>query len=108
MKPAAGILRPTPGTIDIRGRLAALIEVGAGMHGDLTGGEHLSFRRGRGHDPPEIRRKLDDYRRVQRAREVSGHPGEALARACRRLGFSTAAFANPDVLVDEVSAWATP
>ena len=41
LKLLAGILRPTKGTIFVRGRVSALIELGAGFHGDLTGREHV-------------------------------------------------------------------
>ena len=45
LKLLSHVLRPDRGRILVRGRLAALIEVGAGFHGDLTGpGEHLSQR----------------------------------------------------------------
>ena len=41
LKCIAGILRPTTGTIRYQGRLAALLEFGAGFHPDLTGRENV-------------------------------------------------------------------
>ncbi|MEO1369168.1 MAG: ATP-binding cassette domain-containing protein, partial [Acidobacteriota bacterium] len=41
LKVAAGILRPTRGTIDISGRVAALIELGAGFHPEISGRENI-------------------------------------------------------------------
>ncbi len=41
LKLIGGIMRPTTGTIERRGRLAALIELGAGFHPDLTGRENV-------------------------------------------------------------------
>ncbi|MBK5289942.1 MAG: ATP-binding cassette domain-containing protein, partial [Acidimicrobiia bacterium] len=41
LKCVAGIMRPTSGTIRKRGRTAALLELGAGFHGDLTGRENI-------------------------------------------------------------------
>jgi ABC-2 type transport system ATP-binding protein len=41
LKLIGGILAPTEGTIERRGRLAALLELGAGFHPDLTGRENV-------------------------------------------------------------------
>ncbi|HEY3717559.1 MAG TPA: ABC transporter ATP-binding protein [Jatrophihabitantaceae bacterium] len=41
LKAIGGILTPTTGYVERRGRLAALLELGAGFHGDLTGRENV-------------------------------------------------------------------
>jgi len=41
LKTIGGILRPTSGQIMLRGRLSALLELGAGFHPDLTGRENI-------------------------------------------------------------------
>jgi ABC-2 type transport system ATP-binding protein len=41
LKLIGGIIRPTSGSVQHRGRLAALIELGAGFHPDLTGRENV-------------------------------------------------------------------
>ena len=41
LKLLANITRPTSGIITINGRLSALIELGSGFHGDLTGRENI-------------------------------------------------------------------
>ena len=41
LKIIGGIIRPTEGYVERRGRLAALLELGAGFHGDLTGRENV-------------------------------------------------------------------
>lgn len=41
LKTIGGILQPTSGSVHLRGRLAALLELGAGFHPDLTGRENV-------------------------------------------------------------------
>lgn len=41
LKTIGGILQPTSGSVSLRGRLAALLELGAGFHPDLTGRENV-------------------------------------------------------------------
>src|SRR5271154_458680 len=60
LKLITGIMKPTRGTIDVHGRLSALIEVGAGFHPDLTGRENI-YLNGTilGMNRQEIDRKFD-------------------------------------------------
>jgi len=105
LKLLAGILRPDAGQIEIRGRLAALIEVGAGMHGDLTGRENIYLSGAVvGMSRAEIRRKLDDIVAFSGLEKFLDTPVKRYSTGMQaRLGFSTAAFVNPDILlVDEV------
>src|SRR4051794_37955957 len=44
LKLLSGILRPEQGTYNVKGRLSALIEVGAGFHPDLTGREKVFLK----------------------------------------------------------------
>ena len=101
----AGILRSDGGQIEVHGRLAALIEVGAGMHGDLTGRENIYLNGAIiGMTRAEIDRKLDDIIAFSGLEKFINTPVKRYSTGMQaRLGFSTAAHVSPDVLlVDEV------
>lgn len=101
----AGILRPSSGEVHVDGRLAALIEVGAGFHGDLTGRENI-FLNGAilGMTREEIRRNLDAIVEFAGIARFIDMPVKRYSSGMyARLGFSIAAHVDPDVLlVDEV------
>ncbi len=101
----AGILRPDSGEVRVDGRLAALIEVGAGFHGDLTGRENI-FLNGAilGMTRGEIRRNLDAIVAFAGIDRFLDMPVKRYSSGMyARLGFSIAAHVDPDVLlVDEV------
>lgn len=105
LKLLAGILRPNGGGVSIHGRLAALIEVGAGFHGDLTGRENV-FLNGTilGMSRAEVRAKLDDIVAFAGLERFMDMPVKRYSSGMyARLGFSIAAHVDPDVLlVDEV------
>jgi len=105
LKLLSGILRPDGGEIAVRGRLAALIEVGAGFHGDLTGRENI-FLNGAilGMSRREIRAKLDDIVAFAGLARFIDTPVKRYSSGMyARLGFSIASHVEPEVLlVDEV------
>ncbi len=105
LKLLARILRPDAGCVYVRGRLAALIEVGAGFHGDLSGRENI-FLNGAilGMSRAEIRRKLDAIVAFAGLERFLDTPVKRYSSGMyARLGFSIAAHVEPDVLlVDEV------
>ncbi|HEY9229824.1 MAG TPA: ABC transporter ATP-binding protein, partial [Gemmatimonadaceae bacterium] len=105
LKLLSGIMKPTRGTITVRGRLSALIEVGAGFHQDLTGRENI-FLNGSilGMTKEEIRRKFDDIVEFAGLRDFIDTPVKRYSSGMyARLGFSVAAHVEPDLLiVDEV------
>ncbi len=101
----ARILRPERGEVRVNGRLAALIEIGAGFHGDLTGRENV-FLNGAimGMTRAEIRQKLDTIVSFAGIERFLDMPVKRYSSGMyARLGFSIAAHVDPDVLlVDEV------
>ena len=98
---------PTRGQIDVRGRVAALIELGAGFHPELTGRENVFLNAAiMGMSQAEIRREYD---RIVAFAELDRFMDTPVKRYSSgmfaRLGFAVAAHVAPDILiVDEVLA----
>ena len=107
LKVMAGITRPSEGSVRVDGRLAALIELGAGFHPDLTGRDNIRLNGSiLGLSRREIEEAADDII------EFSGL-GDFIDEAVKnyssgmyvRLGFAIAVHMRPDVLlIDEVIA----
>jgi lipopolysaccharide transport system ATP-binding protein len=105
LKLLTGIMRPTHGTIQVRGRVSALIEVSAGFHPDLTGRENIYLNGAiLGMTREEIRRRFDAIVAFSGLEEFMDTPVKRYSSGMyARLGFSVAAHVDPDVLlVDEV------
>jgi ABC-type polysaccharide/polyol phosphate transport system ATPase subunit len=103
----AGITAPTTGEIQVRGRLAAMIEVGSGFHPELTGRENvylsgaiLGMRRA------EIAAKLPQIVEFAGIGDFIETPTKWYSSGMYvRLGFAVSAHVDPDILlVDEVLA----
>lgn len=107
LKLLAGIVRPTRGEVEVRGRLAALLELGAGFHPELSGRENVEIAGLLlGLSKAEIARRFDDIVRFAELEEFLDAPLRTYSSGMAvRLGFSIAAHSDPDVLlVDEVLA----
>lgn len=107
LKLLSRITAPTAGTIKAKGRIASLLEVGTGFHGELTGRENI-YMNGTimGMKRHEIDAKLDeivDFAGVERYIDT---PVKRYSSGMTvRLGFAVAAFLEPEILVvDEVLA----
>lgn len=105
LKTLSGILRLTKGVMKVKGRLSALIEVGAGFHPDLTGRENI-YLNGTilGMKKAEIAGKLDEIVEFSGISQFIDTPVKRYSSGMyARLGFSIAAHVDPEVLlVDEV------
>lgn len=105
LKLIAGITLPTRGRIEVRGRVASLIEVGAGVHPELTGRENIYLLGALlGMSRKEIAAKFD---RIVEFAELAPFIDMPVKRYSSgmyvRLGFAVAAHLEPDILlVDEV------
>src|SRR5579864_7438644 len=101
------ITAPTRGQITIRGRLAALIEVGSGFHPELTGRENVYLHGAMlGMRRSEIARKMESIIDFSGVAKYIDQPVKRYSSGMYvRLGFSVAAHLEPDiVLLDEVLA----
>lgn len=107
LKLIAGMLKPTSGRITVRGRVAALIELGAGFHPEITGRENV-FINGAvlGLSRREIERRYDEIVEFSGLGDFMEEPVKNYSSGMYvRLGFAVAIHTNPDVLlVDEVLA----
>jgi lipopolysaccharide transport system ATP-binding protein len=107
LKLLSRISRPTAGTIRLRGRLAALIEVSSGLHPELTGRENIwLYGRILGMSRAEIRARFDAIVEFSELGAVLDRPVKMYSSGMElRLGFSIAAHLDPDVfVVDEALA----
>ena len=107
LKLLANVTRPTYGQIEINGRLSALIELGTGFHPELTGRENI-YLNGTilGLSRHELRRRFDEIVDFSELEQFLDTPVKRYSSGMTvRLGFSVAAFIDPEVLlVDEVLA----
>ena len=107
MKLLAGVLKPTTGTVDVRGRLAALLELGAGFHPEISGRENVLINGLLlGLTKREVAARFDEIVRFAELEEFIDAPVKTYSSGMAvRLGFAIAAHSDPDVLlVDEVLA----
>ena len=107
LKLMSGIYRPTEGKIHTEGRLAALIELGAGFHPDMTGIENIRLNGSiLGLSRKEIDDSTQDIIDFSGLREFIDDPVKHYSSGMYvRLGFSVAVHMQPDILVvDEVLA----
>jgi lipopolysaccharide transport system ATP-binding protein len=101
------ILKPTMGHCKVRGRVSALIEIGAGFHPDLTGRENLYLQGAiLGMSRQEVTRKMDAIVDFAGIPDFIDTPVKRYSSGMNaRLGFAIAAHVDPDVLlIDEVLA----
>ncbi|MEM9799196.1 MAG: ABC transporter ATP-binding protein [Planctomycetota bacterium] len=107
LKLLARITDPTEGSVDVRGRVASLVEVGTGFHNELTGRENV-FLNGSimGLKRSQIAESFDAIVDYSGVGPFIDTPIKRYSTGMRlRLGFAVAAHLFPDVLlVDEVLA----
>lgn len=105
LKLLSKIIKPNRGTYRVNGRISALIEVGAGFHGDLTGRENIYLNGAiLGMARKDIQSKEEQIIDFSGVEEFIETPIKRYSSGMKaRLGFAVAAHMEPDVLlVDEV------
>ena len=107
LKAVSGIMRPTEGWVECRGKIAALLELGSGFDGDLTVKENTYLR---GALLGYTKRFMDEtYKDIIAFAELEEYEDRAFKHLSSgmksRLAFSIASLVNPDILIlDEVLA----
>jgi ABC-type polysaccharide/polyol phosphate transport system ATPase subunit len=101
------ILRPDAGSIEVNGKVSALLELGAGFHPELSGRENVYLNGAiLGLSQREIRRRFDGIVDFAGIEQFIDEPVKNYSSGMYiRLGFSVAINVDPEVLlVDEVLA----
>lgn len=107
LKIIAGVARPTRGTVSVKGRVSALLELGSGFHPDYTGRENIYLSSAvMGLSHRETRAKVDS---IVDFADIGAHIDEPIKHYSSgmvvRLGFAVATALDPDLLItDEVLA----
>lgn len=107
LKILSRVTSPTTGSIKAKGRIASLLEVGTGFHGELTGRENI-YMNGAilGMTRREINNKFDEIVDFSGIEKYIDTPVKRYSSGMTvRLGFAIAAHLEPEILVvDEVLA----
>ncbi|MFM8449634.1 MAG: ABC transporter ATP-binding protein, partial [Haliscomenobacter sp.] len=107
LKILSRITGPTTGRVQVKGRIASLLEVGTGFHPELTGRENI-YLNGTilGMRKREVDRKLDEMVEFAGVARYLDTPVKRYSSGMMvRLGFAVAAHLEPEILiVDEVLA----
>lgn len=107
LKILSRVTAPTTGKIKFGGRVASLLEVGTGFHGEMTGRENI-FLNGAilGMNKREIASKIDEIIDFSGCERYIDTPVKRYSSGMYvRLAFAVAAFLEPDILIiDEVLA----
>ena len=107
LKCLAGILEPSRGSVEVGGRLSAVLELGAGFHPDLSGRENVYLNASiLGFGKRNVERVFDDIVEFSELADFIDAPVRTYSSGMYlRLGFAVSIHLDPDVLlIDEVLA----
>jgi ABC-2 type transport system ATP-binding protein len=111
LKLISGVMRPDAGSVRVRGRVAGLIEVGAGLHPDLTGRENIFLNAAiLGMSKAETEARYDEIVAFSEIEDFLDTQVKFYSSGMfMRLGFAVAVHTDPEIfLVDEVLAVGDP
>ena len=100
-----GVGRPDTGSLDVRGRLGALLDLGVGFHADLTGRENTILSGIlNGLTRRQVLERFDEIVAFAEVEKFIDNPMRTYSTGMQmRLAFSTAVHADPEILlIDEV------
>ena len=107
LKLLSGITKPSSGTLDVSGRVSALIELGAGFHPEISGRENVAINGVMlGLSRGEVARRFDEIVEFAEMKDFIDAPVKTYSSGMyARLGFAVAIHVDPDILlIDEVLA----
>ena len=107
LRSISGIIKPTSGRVEVGGRVASLLELGAGFHQDFTGRENVYLNGSiHGLSRARVREVMDEIVAFAELEQFIDLPVRTYSSGMyMRLGFSVAAHIQSDVLLlDEVFA----
>lgn len=107
LKILAQVTQPTAGKVALRGKIGALIEVGTGLHPELTGKENIYLYGAiMGMSGKEMKKKFNEIVEFTGLQDFLTTPLKFYSTGMfLRLGFSVTVHANPEILlVDEILA----
>ena len=107
LKMLTRIYKPTGGTIQVKGRVSSLIELGAGFHPDMSGRENIYINASIfGLKKEEIDERMEEIIRFSELEEFIDNPVRTYSSGMyMRLAFAVAINVNADVLlIDEILA----
>lgn len=105
LKLLTGVIEPTSGTLEVKGKAHALLQIGSGFHPDFTGRENVyAYLAQLGVTGREADRKFAEIVEFAELEEYIGQPVKTYSSGMAvRLMFSTSTAITPDLLVlDEV------
>ncbi len=101
LKILSGVLTPTSGIVKVRGRVSALLELGAGFNPELSGIENIKqFCMLHGMHRDEIDEAMPEIVKFSELRDAIDHPVKTYSSGMAvRLGFACAVYVQPDILI---------